>query len=113
MWPTPKGTDADRGGMGDLIQAVRGNKSPSGHFRSPSDPSSAGSEALTLGSSGPVCELCGSASRTPSASESLPSTGPESRVIPTCAPLWPTPSVYQDQIAQWIGERILAWEAMR
>ncbi len=97
MWPTPKGTDADRGGRGDLIQAVRGNQSPSGHFRSPSDPSSRASAALTSDSSAPVCALCGSASRTSSAEGSLPGTGPESRAIPTCAPLWPTPSAYQDQ----------------
>ena len=31
MWPTPRATDADRGGRGDLIQAVRGNSNP--HFR--------------------------------------------------------------------------------
>jgi hypothetical protein len=52
---------------------------------------SAGSEASTSASSEPVCELCGSASRTPSVSESSLSTGPESRVIPTCAPLWASP----------------------
>jgi hypothetical protein len=45
-----------------------------------------------LGSSARVCELCGSASRTRSANGSSRSTGPESRVIPTCAPSWPTPS---------------------
>ena len=33
MWPTIRSTDGDRGGRGDLIQAVRGNESPSGHFR--------------------------------------------------------------------------------
>jgi hypothetical protein len=44
-----------------------------------------------LGSSEPVCELCGNASRTRSADGFLPGTGPVSRVIPTCAPLWPTP----------------------
>jgi len=49
------------------------------------------SAASTWASSEPVCELCGSASRTSSAGGSLPGTGPESRVIPTCAPLWPTP----------------------
>lgn len=32
--PTPRASDADRGGRGDLLQAVRGNESPSGHFRS-------------------------------------------------------------------------------
>jgi hypothetical protein len=31
--PTPRKTDADRGGRGDLLQVVRGNPSPSGHFR--------------------------------------------------------------------------------
>jgi hypothetical protein len=34
-WATPKATDADRGGRGDLIQQVRGNESPSGHFKTP------------------------------------------------------------------------------
>jgi hypothetical protein len=58
---------------------------------SPSDHSSPVSAASTSGLSVPVCELCGSASRTPSASESSPSTGRGSRAIPTCAPLWPTP----------------------
>jgi hypothetical protein len=58
---------------------------------SPSEACSPGSAGLTSASSAPVCELCGSASRTLSASGSSRSTGPESRVIPTCAPLWPTP----------------------
>jgi hypothetical protein len=31
--PTPKATDADRGGRGDLLQVARGNPSPSGHFK--------------------------------------------------------------------------------
>jgi hypothetical protein len=44
-----------------------------------------------LASSVPVCELCGSASRTTTAAESLPGIGPESPAIPTCAPLFPTP----------------------
>jgi hypothetical protein len=35
LLPTPQATDADRGGRGDLIQAVRGNPSPSGHFKTP------------------------------------------------------------------------------
>ena len=35
VWATPKATDAERGGRGDLIQQVRGNQSPSGHFRWP------------------------------------------------------------------------------
>lgn len=64
-----------------------------------------GSEGSTLGLSGPVCELCGSASRTPSASESLLSTGPEFRAIPTCAPLWPTPDA---SVAQ-LGETAETW----
>jgi site-specific DNA-cytosine methylase len=39
LWPTPKATDGDRGGRGDLVQAVRGNESPTGHFRAgPVDP---------------------------------------------------------------------------
>jgi hypothetical protein len=58
---------------------------------SQSDPCSAGSEVLTSASSGPVCELCGSASRTRSASGSLPGTGPASLSTVTCAPWWPTP----------------------
>jgi hypothetical protein len=33
VWATPKATDAERGGRGDLIQQVRGNESPSGHFK--------------------------------------------------------------------------------
>lgn len=32
LLPTPRATDGDRGGRGDLIQAMRGNASPSGHF---------------------------------------------------------------------------------
>lgn len=31
LWPTIRSTDADRGGRGDLIQAVRGN--PNAHYR--------------------------------------------------------------------------------
>lgn len=31
LWPTPRSSDADRGGRGDLIQAVRGN--PNSHYR--------------------------------------------------------------------------------
>jgi hypothetical protein len=31
VWPTPRHSDADRGGRGDLIQAVRGN--PNSHFK--------------------------------------------------------------------------------
>jgi len=46
LWPTPKATDADRGGRGDLIQAVRGNESPSGHFKTPT------SEPFSHGGSG-------------------------------------------------------------
>jgi len=48
-------------------------------------------EASTSGSSGPACEFCGSASATSSADGSLPGIGPESRVIPMCAPLWASP----------------------
>lgn len=33
MWPTPRLSDAERGGRGDLIQAVRGN--PNKHYRFP------------------------------------------------------------------------------
>ncbi len=33
LWPTPRATDADRGGRGDLIQATRGNQNS--HFRAP------------------------------------------------------------------------------
>jgi hypothetical protein len=35
LLPTPKATDADRGGRGDLLQVARGNPSPSGHFKWP------------------------------------------------------------------------------
>jgi hypothetical protein len=31
LWPTPRSTDGDRGGRGDLIQAIRGN--PNSHYR--------------------------------------------------------------------------------
>jgi hypothetical protein len=31
LWPTPRATDADRGGRGDLLQAVRGNQNS--HFK--------------------------------------------------------------------------------
>ena len=58
--------------------------------------SSQASAVSISASSERVCELCGSASRTPSASESSQSTGPESRVIPTCAPWWPTPVAKDD-----------------
>jgi len=34
-WPTIRSTDGERGGRGDLLQAVRGNKSPSGRFATP------------------------------------------------------------------------------
>jgi len=33
LWATPTATLAHRGGRGDLIQQVRGNPSPSGHFK--------------------------------------------------------------------------------
>jgi hypothetical protein len=33
-YPTPKASDGERGGRGDLLQVVRGNESPSGHYRS-------------------------------------------------------------------------------
>jgi 5-methylcytosine-specific restriction endonuclease McrA len=36
--PTPSATMADRGGRGDLIQVVRGNPSPSGHFKTGGTP---------------------------------------------------------------------------
>ncbi len=70
-----------------------------------SDRYSAGSAASTSAWSERVCELCGSASRTTTADGSLTGIGPESRAIPTCAPLWPTPtgSVAQD------GERPETW----
>jgi hypothetical protein len=40
--PTPKATDADRGGRGDLLQVARGNPSPSGHFKWPTPTKSDG-----------------------------------------------------------------------
>lgn len=58
-----------------------------------SDRFSAASEDSTSASNERVCELCGSASRTPTASGSSLDIGPESPAIPTCAPLWPTPQV--------------------
>jgi len=45
LWASPKATDAERGGRGDLIQQVRGNNSPTNHYRSMS--SAAGSPART------------------------------------------------------------------
>lgn len=33
--PTLRASDGDKGGRGDLLQALRGNPSPSGHFRLP------------------------------------------------------------------------------
>lgn len=68
-------------------------------------PYSPASEASTSGSNGPVCELCGSASRTSSARQSSLTTGLESRSIPTCAPLWPTPV---GSVAQ-LGEGPQTW----
>lgn len=53
-----------------------------------------------MASNEPVCALCGSASRTSSAAGSLPGTGPEFRAIPTCAPLWPTPTVGDSKSAR-------------
>ena len=53
--------------------------------------SSAESAASISDSNGPVCKLCGSASRTNTASESSLDIGPESLAIPTCEALWPTP----------------------
>jgi hypothetical protein len=41
LWATPKATDAERGGRGDLVQQVRGNDSPSGHFRTWATPRAA------------------------------------------------------------------------
>jgi hypothetical protein len=43
-----------------------------------------------------ACEFCGIASRTSSADGCLPGIGPESRVIPTCELLWPTPVAHDD-----------------
>lgn len=75
---------------------------------SPSDRFSAESGASTLALNEPgICELCGSASRTRSASESSRSTGPESRSTATCAPLWPTPDA---SVAQ-LGEQPDTWLA--
>lgn len=34
-WPTVKASDGERGGRGDLLQALRGNVSPSGRFTTP------------------------------------------------------------------------------
>lgn len=35
LLPSPRASDADRGGRGDLLQALRGNPSPSGRFQLP------------------------------------------------------------------------------
>lgn len=35
LLPTPRESDGDRGGRGDLLQVLRGNPSPSGHFSMP------------------------------------------------------------------------------
>jgi hypothetical protein len=61
-----------------------------------SDPCSQESADSTSDLSEPVCALCGNASRTSSAEGSLPGIGPESRVIPTCEHLWPTPVAHDD-----------------
>ena len=74
-----------------------------------SDHSSPASEDSTSDSSERVCELCGSASRTPTASESSLSIGPESPAIPTCAPWWPTPDA---SVANY-GEGPTTWLARR
>jgi hypothetical protein len=56
-----------------------------------SDHFSLGSADSISALSAPGCALCGNASRTSTAGGSLPGIGLGSRVIPTCAPLWPTP----------------------
>jgi hypothetical protein len=58
-----------------------------------SEASSRESAGSISASSVPVCELCGSASRTRSVSGSSGSIGPEFRSTRTCAPLWPTATV--------------------
>jgi hypothetical protein len=63
------------------------------------------SAALTSDSNAPVCRLCGSASRTTTAAESLPGIGPESPAIPTCAPLWPTPCATDEDGSRGKGSR--------
>jgi hypothetical protein len=71
--------DAERGGLGcrRSLRSLHG----------------IGTDSTCSGiSSGPVCELCGNASRTSSADGSSRGIGLVSLVIPTCAPLWPTPT---------------------
>lgn len=50
-WPTPRSTDGERGGRGDLIQAVRGN--PNSHYRlwpTPNAADSLGGRRAKMGS---------------------------------------------------------------
>jgi hypothetical protein len=70
-----------------------------------SAPYSAASAGSTSGSNAPACALCGNASRTPTAVASSSGTGPASRAIPTCAPLWPTP----DASVMQLGEKPETW----
>jgi 5-methylcytosine-specific restriction endonuclease McrA len=58
---------------------------------------------LTLVSSAPVCELCGSASRTPTASGSLRSIGPVSRVIPTSGKYQPLRKLTNAQVVESVA----------
>jgi hypothetical protein len=78
---------------------------------SPSEACSPASADSTWDSNVRVCELCGSVSKTPSASESLRSTGLESRAIPTCAPLWPTPTANRRAGLQLHGRNYLTADA--
>jgi hypothetical protein len=71
-------------------------------------PSSQVSADSTSASSGPECALCGSASRTTTADESLPGIGPESLAIPTCEHWWPTPSASHQDIGPERPETFLA-----
>jgi hypothetical protein len=50
--------------------------------------------SISASSEPATCELCGSASRTRSASGSSPSIGPGSLATRTCAPLWATPTAH-------------------
>lgn len=57
LWPTPRHSDADRGGRGDLIQAVRGN--PNSHYKmwpTPTAVDHKGANTRAPGKERPLCD---------------------------------------------------------
>jgi hypothetical protein len=76
-----------------------------------SAPFSPASEDSTSGSSGPVCALCGSASRTSSVGVSSLDIGPVSLATPTCEPSWPTPRKHADRTGRESITREGHWSA--